>query len=82
VRTLLQSNVHTVVLSGDNELTSGAIAFGCGMLDSEDLLYCDLQVAGRGKKRIVVRSRDSLSENRDVIGSMGVYVPEDGVESN
>jgi hypothetical protein len=52
------------------------------MLDSEDLLYCDLQVAGRGKKRIVVRSRDSLSENRDVIGSMGVYVPEDGVESN
>lgn len=72
----MRSNVHTVVLSGDNELTSGAIAFGCGMLDKVDLLYCDLLVDSRGKKKIAVRSRDSLSENREGISDMGVYLPE------
>lgn len=62
-----------MILSGDNELTSGAIAFGCGMLDNLDLMYCDLHVDPKGKKHVTVNSRDSLSDNREVIGRMGLY---------
>lgn len=58
VRTLLASNARVVVISGDSELTSGAVAFGCGMLDCNELVYCDLQTDSKGRRRISMSSRD------------------------
>lgn len=60
VRKLLASNVRTVIISGDSELTSGAVAFGCGMLDFNELVYCDLKTDSRGRKKIVMNNKGSM----------------------
>jgi magnesium-transporting ATPase (P-type) len=61
----LEANVRTVIISGDSELTSGAVAFGCGMLDNNELVYCDLHVDSRGKKKISMKSKDWLIEKKN-----------------